>query len=172
MTELAQHGDPTTTGGKLFARDVGQTNDGIPLLLDRDKATCGNCEGIWEVVGSCASMTFDGRKAVQHGDPITCPCGKNRVIATSANMHYDHLGSGSGHAASRTANALGSNLMAAAFDRVFVLKNNQTGAPLPYMRYRLTLLDGTTADGITNGQGITKAIVASRQHDVRIEVSP
>jgi len=170
MGDIAKHGDPTTTGGQVFARDTTQTNGGIPLLLDGDKATCGKCPGTWFVIGTCEFMTFNGRKAVQYGDLITCPCGRNRVIATSTNMHYSRPGDASAYAAASISSAPSVNASSTAFDRAFIIKNNQTGKPLPMARYRLTLPDGTTVEGITDRMGMTQRIASASQQTVRIEV--
>ena len=89
MGSVAKHGDPTTTGGNVLAFSNKGSNNGINIALDGDFATCGKCHGgPWPISGSCSTMTFDGRAAVQNGDLVLCPCGQNRIIAISGDMSY------------------------------------------------------------------------------------
>lgn len=93
MGAIAKRGDPTTTHGIVLAFNDFAANHGISIALHGDHATCGNCgSGSWPIYGSCEHMRFHGRAAVQHGDLVLCPCGRNQVIATSTNMHYGDQG--------------------------------------------------------------------------------
>lgn len=95
MTRLALKEDHTSTGGRVLG---GSSNfyaeDGRPLALDGDKATCGNCKGLWPILGSAHDWMDEGRSMVKDLDPVHCPCGKNRVFA-SGSSPFDYETGGS-----------------------------------------------------------------------------
>lgn len=78
---MVRHGDPTTTGGLVFAFVSTMFDDGKRIALHGEEATCGNCKGAFKIFGSGTDCTEDGRATVLHGDPVLCPCGRNKVIA-------------------------------------------------------------------------------------------
>lgn len=75
-----RHGDPTTTRGFVMAYSSTFHDDGKKIALSGDEATCGNCKGVFKIYGSGKGISEAGRDAVLDGDPVLCPCGKNRVI--------------------------------------------------------------------------------------------
>jgi uncharacterized Zn-binding protein involved in type VI secretion len=172
MGHIVTNGNPTSTRGVVIATDSTNMNMGKYIALHGDHATCGNCgPGSWPIIASANYMSFHGRAVVQHGDWVACPCRKNQVIAMSADMYYgDHSDGKSTQADAMASESIATSNANTAYDRVFVIKNNQTGQPLPSVKYRLTLLDGTTVEGVTDGQGMTQQIAAASQQNVKIEV--
>jgi hypothetical protein len=75
-----RHGDPTTTRGFVMAYSSTFHDDGKKIALSGDEATCGNCKGAFKIYGTGKGISEKGRDAVLDGDPVLCPCGKNRVI--------------------------------------------------------------------------------------------
>ncbi|WP_330996091.1 PAAR domain-containing protein [Burkholderia diffusa] len=55
-----RHGDPTTTGGIVIAVTSTMFNHGKRVAVDGDKATCGNCEGTFPIVGGAHRMIHHG----------------------------------------------------------------------------------------------------------------
>jgi uncharacterized Zn-binding protein involved in type VI secretion len=95
MTRLALKEDHTTTGGRVLGGSADQyAEDGRPFALDGDKATCGNCKGLWPILGSAHDWMDQGRSMVKDLDPVHCPCGQNRVFA-SGNSPFDYETGGS-----------------------------------------------------------------------------
>lgn len=95
MTRLALKEDHTTTGGRVLGGSADQyAEDGRPFALDGDGATCGNCKGVWPILGSARDWMDQGRSMVKDLDPVHCPCGKNRVFA-SGNSPFDYETGGS-----------------------------------------------------------------------------
>lgn len=88
MGSIVKHNDPTTTGGRVFSSHHKGTNNSVSIARERDKASCGQCEGLWPIIATCKTMRFDGYATAQDLDLVACPCGRNRVIAGSRNMHY------------------------------------------------------------------------------------
>ena len=78
---LVRNGDVTTTGGIVQACTTGRSDGGKPIALHGDEATCGNCKGVFRIVGTCTTATYRGRASVFDGDLVVCPCGQNRAIA-------------------------------------------------------------------------------------------
>lgn len=94
MTRLALKEDHTTTGGRVLGGSSDfYAEDGRPFALDGDKATCGNCQGLWPILGSAHDWMDDGRSMVKDLDPVHCPCGKNRVFA-SGSSPFDYEAGG------------------------------------------------------------------------------
>ncbi|WP_338640993.1 PAAR domain-containing protein [Burkholderia pyrrocinia] len=75
-----RHGDPTTTRGIVIAFSSTILDDGKQVALSGDEATCGDCDGIFKIIGSGKDMSENGRNVVVDGDWVICPCKKNRVI--------------------------------------------------------------------------------------------
>jgi hypothetical protein len=75
-----RHGDPTTTRGFVMAFSSTSHDDGKKIALSGDEATCGNCQGVFKIFGTGKGISEKGRDAILDGDPVLCPCGKNRVI--------------------------------------------------------------------------------------------
>ncbi|WP_122169542.1 PAAR domain-containing protein [Burkholderia stabilis] len=73
--------DPTTTGGFVIAITSTIFDNRKHVAVDGDEATCGNCKGAFKILGSAQRMSCHGRKVVLNGDPVLCPCGKNKAIA-------------------------------------------------------------------------------------------
>nr|WP_241020884.1 PAAR domain-containing protein [Burkholderia sp. Ac-20344] len=68
-------------------------SEGKHVALSGDEATCGNCDGLFKIVGSAARMTWNGRSVVLEGDSVLCPCGMNMVLAGSdCTIFYDDPG--------------------------------------------------------------------------------
>ncbi len=104
------HGDETTTRGKVVAFSATIHDDHRKIALHGDQATCGNCKGLWNIVGTGEGMGENGRLAVINGDHVLCPCGRNRVIASPDAGMFIHLDSGvGGMGASGSANAARTN---------------------------------------------------------------
>ncbi|WP_260433668.1 PAAR domain-containing protein [Burkholderia sp. Bp8998] len=48
-------------------------NHGKQVAVDGDKATCGNCEGAFPIVGGALRMMHHGRCVALEGDAVLCP---------------------------------------------------------------------------------------------------
>ena len=79
----ARHGDPTTTGGFVMAYSSTISDKGKTVALSGDEATCGNCNGAFEIIGTGKGISEKSRDVVLDGDRVLCPCGKNLVIVGS-----------------------------------------------------------------------------------------
>ncbi|MGA7815087.1 PAAR domain-containing protein [Caballeronia sp.] len=88
---IVRHGDPTTTDGKVVAFSATIHDDGRKFALFGDQATCGNCKGLWNIVGTGEGTGENGRVVVINGDRVLCPCGKNRVIAGADAGMFVHI---------------------------------------------------------------------------------
>lgn len=95
MPRLALKEDHTTTGGRVLGGSSDfYAEDGRPFALDGDKATCGNCKGLWPILGSAHDWMDKDCSMVKDLDPVHCPCGKNRVFA-SGSSPFDYETGGS-----------------------------------------------------------------------------
>jgi uncharacterized Zn-binding protein involved in type VI secretion len=147
---MVRYGDSTTTGGRVFALISTMSDDGKRIALHGEEATCGNCKGTFKIFGSGNDCTENGRATVLHGDPVLCPCGKNKVIAGSdAGCHIE---SGGASAVSHTSEASAekaSFLVVATYDDRFILRDAEKRA-LAFTAYALRREVGTFEYGETD----------------------
>lgn len=106
---IVRHGDETTTRGKVVALTATIHDDGRKIALHGDQATCGNCKGLWNIVGTGKGVGEKGRVAVINGNHVLCPCGKNRVIAGADAGMFIHIDTGTGLPSTNTAGAASSS---------------------------------------------------------------
>lgn len=78
-----RHGDPTTTGGFVIALSSTIHDNGKKVAPNGDDATCGYCKGAFKIFGTGKGMSEKGRSVVIDGDPVLCPCKRNRVVVGS-----------------------------------------------------------------------------------------
>jgi PAAR motif len=148
MTRLALKEDHTTTGGRVLGGSADQyAEDGRPFALDGDKATCGNCKGLWPILGSAHDWMDRGRSMVKDLDPVHCPCRKNRVFA-SGNSPFDYETGGSSEPVQQSTPKQ-------VYDEQFTLQD-ATGKALPYTYYTVQMPSGELRHGVTDSLGQTE----------------
>lgn len=165
-----RNGDPTTTGGKVIAVSSTMFNHGKQVALDGDKATCGNCEGAFLIVGGAQRMTHHGRCVALEGDPVLCPCGKNRLIAGSdSTIFYGDDGRNAPNPfTARSAYAPAKHAPASGiYDEQFVLADDAR-RPLANVRYRVVTDTGQTFTGTTDSAGRTRRFVTDTTASLKI----
>lgn len=57
------------------------------------------------------------------------------------------------------------------FDEGFILKDEETGEPLPNVRYRIVRADGSVEQGVTDGEGRTHVVAATEAEPLVLEVA-
>lgn len=158
-----RNGDPTTTGGVVIAVTSTMFNHGKQVALDGDKATCGNCEGAFPIVGGAHRMIHHGRCVALEGDAILCPCGKNRLIAGSDSTIFyggdsdrdtaKPFAARSAYAPTRL--APGSRI----HDDQFVIRDVRTKQLLSNVRYWIKDRSGNVlASGVSDRHGCTARV--------------
>ncbi|MCW5118012.1 PAAR domain-containing protein [Burkholderia cenocepacia] len=170
-----RNGDPTTTGGVVIAVTSTMFNHGKQVAVDGDKATCGNCDGAFPIVGGAQRMTHRGRCVALEGDAVLCPCGQNRLIAGSGSTIF-YGGSGSGNAANPFAagSALATTRDAPApgvHDEQYVLRDSDSGQPLANVRYRILLSSGKVFTGATDATGHTLRVTSTYAESLKFEIA-
>ncbi|WP_322045666.1 PAAR domain-containing protein [Paraburkholderia sp. J67] len=154
---VVRFGDPTTTGGKVFALKAKIHDDGKKIALHGEKATCGNCPGTWPIVGTAKHMCNGGVPVVLQGDRVLCPCGKNRVIAGEDVSCFYHRREDEAHTITFDIAPYSSEHSASdadQFDEQFVLHGGD-GRALIDTYYTLCLSDGSLIHGSTDASGHT-----------------
>jgi hypothetical protein len=163
MTRLALKEDHTTTGGRVLGGSADQyAEDGRPFALDGDKATCGNCKGLWPLLGSAHDWMDQGRSMVKDLDPIHCPCGKNRVFA-SGNSPFDYETGGIGEPIQQQSPP------EQTYDQHFHLLNTD-GRPIVGLPYMLKSADGKVVRGVTSSTGHTEKLESDGPHDIAVSL--
>lgn len=84
-SRLVAKGDTTTTKGRVMGgSSTWYADNGQAFALYHDRATCGNCKGLFPILGSARDWMENGKPMVKHMDRVLCPCGKNHVLASGA----------------------------------------------------------------------------------------
>ncbi len=166
---LIRDGDPTTTRGIVLAHSSTIIDGGKKVALHGDHATCGNCEGSFPIYGTGKGISENGRDAVVEGDPVMCPCKKNRVLSSNSSM-FLHPDSGTSSALGNTP-ASAANPFAAAqrYDQQIQLFDEASGKPLAQVRYRITG-DAGTFEGRTNEMGMTQRVASDAEDTMTLEI--
>ncbi|WP_109482905.1 PAAR domain-containing protein [Paraburkholderia sp. C35] len=82
---LVAKGDMTTTRGRVMeGSSTWYADNGQTLARYHDLATCGNCKGLFPILGTARDWMDDGRPLVKHMDRVLCPCRNNRVVASGS----------------------------------------------------------------------------------------
>lgn len=165
---LVVQGSPTTTGGVVVGGSATHMTDhGKPFALYGDDATCGKCKGTFKIIGTATRRCYRGRAGVIEGDPVLCPCGQNRVMA-SPNPGCFYEDGESEDAVALAANAVAAS--AAAYDEQYVLRDGATGQPLAGVNYQISSTSGGIWRGLTDSQGRTQRLTTSKSEALQLEV--
>jgi uncharacterized Zn-binding protein involved in type VI secretion len=150
---IVRHGDPTTTGGFVIALSSTIFDDGKRIALHGDEATCGGCKGVFKIFGSGTEATENGRATVLHGDPVMCPCGRNKVFVVSD--PGCHVESGSGAAPASNAVAAGASTFSSFATGTFdeQVRAAAPGVVLNGYPYFIETADGRTFSGSVGASG-------------------
>ncbi|KWN20370.1 PAAR domain-containing protein [Burkholderia ubonensis] len=164
-------GDPTTTGGIVISGSSNMFSNSKTIAVDGDKATCGNCEGMFPIVGSAVRVISDGRCMAFEGDAVLCPCGHNLLIAGSDCTFFYDDGDG-GHNAANSFTALSTFAPASGIhDEQYVLREADSGRPLANVRYRIRLSSGKIFTGVTDATGHTQRVKSAYAESLKFEIA-
>ncbi|KVN34595.1 hypothetical protein WJ63_03465 [Burkholderia pyrrocinia] len=145
---LVAKGALTTTGGRVVSGTSTQYDErGQTLARDGDRATCGNCKGVFSIHGSALAWLDDGKPMVKDGDWVICPCRQNRVIAPGSSTFY--YSEGGAKAATTTSPASVSD-SAQSFDEQ--VRASGVGASAGYP-FHIEMPDGQTISGRLDDTG-------------------
>lgn len=171
-------GDRTSHGGTVVEASQVTFTHNKPIARVGDKVTCPiPGHGTTVIVEGDPTMILDGKPVARHGDK--CACGavliSSQVVST--------VGSGGGGASSPQAASQAQKDKAAAkglitsllpeshlYDIHFVVRDEDTGQPLPRISYKITLEDGSSINGVTDATGLTDKISSSKQQAATLEV--
>ncbi|NTZ08329.1 PAAR domain-containing protein [Burkholderia metallica] len=162
--------DPTTTRGFVIAISSTIYDKGKRVALSGDKATCGNCDGAYEIIGSGESMSEVGRNVVVDGDRVACPCMKNRVIVGSNPGIFLKSSGNAPLPESRPFHRCSSTPVPAIHDEQIRFIDQFSGWPLANIRYRITDSSGRLVEGRTDEKGLTRRVETSGHDVIDIEI--
>jgi uncharacterized Zn-binding protein involved in type VI secretion len=174
-------GDQTDHGGVVVGGSAMTDTHGKRIARVGDEVTCPKKgHGTTVIISGDQTMIIDGRAAARQGDK--CACGAI-LLASQAVSTTSDGGTANPQAASDAqkakaasagvfthyASAVDDNDAGHSHDIHFLVTDEATGNPLVKTSYRLTLEDGTSVTGRTDGQGLTKKISSNTQQIARIE---
>lgn len=153
-------GDPTTTGGIVISGSSNMFSNSKTIAVDGDKATCGNCEGTFPIVGSAVRVISHGRCMALEGDAVLCPCGQNLLISGSdCTIFYED---DRGHNPANSFTSLSAFAPAryapesGIHDDQFVIRDARTKQLLSNVRYWIKdQSDNVLASGVSDWNGCT-----------------
>jgi uncharacterized Zn-binding protein involved in type VI secretion len=149
--------DHTTTGGRVFASSAASTFDeGKLVAFGGSLATCGNCKGSFPIIASYDGWTDNGKYMVVDRDRVTCPCGKNHVLAGSDSGYRIQTGAAKRY--SDGARVEKQEARPLVFDECVQLCEAGTQEPLRNVRYRFVSGTSIVIEGITDATGRTRRI--------------
>jgi uncharacterized Zn-binding protein involved in type VI secretion len=161
---IVRHGDATTTRGKVFAFSAEIHDNGRKVALFGDQATCGNCAGLWKIMGTGEGVGEGVRSVVINWDRVLCPCGQNRVMARDdAGMFMDVKRDDANAAKPVVAPKV-------SHDEQVCLVDASTGAPLRNVAYRIVEDGAVVASGTTDAEGKTKRVRTDGARRMTLEV--
>jgi len=171
-----RNGDATTTGGIVISGSSNMFSNSKSIAVNGDKATCGNCEGMFPIAGSAVGMISNGRCMALEGDAVLCPCGQNLLVAGSdCTFFYDDSDGGHNTAYSFTAlSAFAPTRYAPAsgiHDEQYVLREADSGRPLANVRYRIRLSSGKIFAGVTDATGHTQRVTSAYAESLKFEIA-
>lgn len=172
-------GDQTDHGGVVVGATMTTDTHGKRLARVGDQVTCPKKgHGTTVIVTGDPTMIVDGAPVARHGDK--CACGatliSSQVVSTVGG------GGGGGSSAGVSANAAQAGVSRAAglissllpenhdYDIHFVVRDEDTGQPLPKVSYKITLEDGRSITGVTDARGLTDTISSNTKQKATLEV--
>ncbi|WP_176042492.1 PAAR domain-containing protein [Burkholderia stabilis] len=167
-----RNGDATTTGGIVIAVTASIFVNNKHIALDGDKATCGNCEGMFPIAASAASVVGRGRAVAVEGDAVLCPCGQNLLVAGNDCTFF--IGGGGHGTAPRFTrySAFAPTRYAPAsdiHDDQFVIRDVKTKQPLSNVRYWIKDRSGNVlASGMSDRYGCTVRVRTERAQTLKL----
>jgi uncharacterized Zn-binding protein involved in type VI secretion len=176
-------GDQTDHGGVVIEASIMTDTHGKGIARVGDQVTCPKRNhGTTVIVTGDPTMIIDGKAAARHGDK--CACGATLISSQFVSTVGEGGGGGSLTSVAPVRTASTSNASASVIaaddhfetvvdhthDMHFLVKDEVTGSAVADMPYRLTLDDGTSVTGKTDGNGLTQKISSSSVQTARIEV--
>jgi uncharacterized Zn-binding protein involved in type VI secretion len=179
VRRIIRLGDSTSHGGKVVSATSHMTVGGLPVARLGDKCTCpkrghNNCV----IVEGDTNWTIDGIPVALEGHKLSCG---GVLISSMPNSGRDEAGGGTASQGASLANLSSDGALASReaiasaqkqpeYDQHFLLINDQTGEPLEHARYRVTLSDGRSFNGVSNEAGLTEKVSADSALVADIEV--
>jgi uncharacterized Zn-binding protein involved in type VI secretion len=171
-------GDQTDHGGVVVGSTMTTDTHGKRLARVGDQVTCPKKgHGTTVIVTGDPTMIVDGAPVARHGDK--CACGAT-LISSQVVSTVGGGGGGSGAGVSVNAAQAGvpkapgliSSLLPESqdYDIHFVVRDEDTGQPLPKVSYKITLEDGRSITGVTDEQGLTDTIGSNTKQKATLEV--
>lgn len=176
--EIIRVGDPTTHGGVVIEGSATDFCHGKGIAHLGDMTTCPKCKGTFPIIEGALTMTLYGNGIALAGTRTACGA---QLIATQFSdvVEYSRTAIGAERARGgvielhppNTTALLQKSCTGEVFDLFFLVRDDQTGAPLIDVPYKITLQDGSsTVIGITDVRGRTNAISSLTAQQAIIEV--
>jgi hypothetical protein len=145
----------------VFADSDFFNEEGKAYARKENKATCGNCKGLWAIYGTASNWMDGGEPYVKNMDRVLCPCGKNFVFAASSSAAYYSEVKGDATATPAP--------QALIYDQNYTLRDSD-GQPMGNLAYRMLIGGEVVASGVTDSAGRTVRISTETARRVEVEI--
>lgn len=156
-------GSSTTAGGKVIAASSLGSINGARIALEGDAVACPSCKSIGKItcIGPRISETWNGKQVALENDLCICGCASPPKLKPSQSVRCQMLNAAvSGIETETRKNMATAENEDHCFDLAFEVKEHASGQLLPDYLYEIVLPDGTTVEGWTDKNGLTKKIAA------------
>ncbi|MBF7691658.1 PAAR domain-containing protein [Acinetobacter sp. SCC474] len=158
-------GDKTSKGGSVLEGSTPTMGLSRGLSTIGMKVQC--CNAIQTILEGWNGMIIEGKPVAYHGCTISCGC---KLIASQNLVGWDD-GSSSNTEEQKQDNTEERQIHETPQKykkRIQLIDSNHQ--PIIHRKYRLTATDGTTAEGMTDEQGLTEFIWTHAEESVKVEI--
>ena len=169
---LLRLGDKSSSGGVVIEGVESCTHRGRPLTFIGAKVLCPVCNstGVIGWSGPHRTSTMKGKQQALDGDICICKCAPSPVmVASQDTAWHDFAPHEMEGAAYGTANEPLTSSIPVAYDDQFTLRDD-TGSPLPNVRYRIVTDSGEVFHGTTNAAGKTQRVSTQGSSRLKLQL--
>ncbi|MBV6322323.1 PAAR domain-containing protein [Duganella violaceipulchra] len=147
-------GDPTSHGGQVLEGSETATIDGKPIALLGHMTFCPQCKGKFPIIEGLDFHTFAGLGTVVDGMKTGC----GATLTATQNRMFIDIG-GAADRSDSADNLTGSTHKEGQYTASFRAVDEETGAAVSGLAYRIGLPDGESLRGVTDADGNTERVV-------------
>lgn len=165
MRAVICQGDPTSHGGKVLEGNPLMKVSGRAVAHKGHMTFCPQCKGTFPISEGIDFHHYTGLGTALDGMKTACGA---KLIATQQLVFVDDSGGGEGAAASTAAPETESAKAETSYGASFRAVDQQTGAPIAGLAYRMVLADGTVLRGVTDADGKTQCATSEQSENVEL----
>ena len=152
MRAVICKGDPTSHGGKVLEGNANVTTNGRQVAQRGHMTFCPKCKGNFPIAEGLDFHTYAGIGTAVDGMRTACGA---KLMATQHTMQIDDAPAA---APATVAATMAPAAAAGNYSAAFRTLDEESGAPVAGLPYRMLLPDGRTVRGVTDSDGRTGTV--------------